>query len=132
MPQDTASGANALPKVREHFGERRRVGGIGHIYRVIGQIDDRTAMIHLEKTGEDLRYPWLDVERDSFASDPPRPDMARYAELIGQYRTIGTAGPTYEVTGIVDEHRAKIWIVAEEGDEDYPIDCVLLDPMHVD
>ena len=113
-------------------GQRRRVGGIGQVYRILEIVDAVTVLIHAEQTDEDLPYPIADALLDPFASEPAAPDMARFEKLVGQFRSIGPDGPTYEVVSITDSTCARIWIIPEDDDEDYDIEDILLDPISND
>jgi hypothetical protein len=110
-------------------GQRRRVGGIGQVYKIMSLLDADMTMIHTEKTDEELTYPVSDALLDPLADDQPCADPTRYAKLVGQCRSIGTAGPTYEVVSVAADGSAKIWIIPEDGNEDYEVENILLDPM---
>jgi hypothetical protein len=48
--------------------------------------------------------------------------------LIGELRSIGPDGPTYEVLSIIDRDTARIRILESERDVDYPISEIVKDP----
>jgi hypothetical protein len=50
------------------------------------------------------------------------------SSLVGELRSIGMDGPTYEVLRILDEKRALIRILESERDVSYPIVEILRDP----
>ena len=52
----------------------------------------------------------------------------RHHELVGQLRSIGPDGPTYEVLRIIDDKRARIVILEAEREVDYDIEDILIDP----
>jgi hypothetical protein len=113
-------------------GQLRRVGGIGQVYRIVQFLSNDTLLIHTETSDEDLHYSSDEAELDCFESEQPRFLAGRFAKLVGQYRTIGPDGPVYQIVGIENETQARIWIVAEDEDELYRLENILLDPIAKD
>lgn len=110
------------------IGIHSRVGCVGREYEVVGIVDDATVMICLKAWDEHFRYPIAEVRQDIAGNCTKE----RFAPLVGQYRSIGPDGPNYEVVSIESSKTAKIWIVANEDNDDYDIEDILLDPIIVD
>jgi hypothetical protein len=110
-------------------GQRRRVGGIGQVYKIGSLHDDKNVLIHTEHTGQDVTYPIAEALLDPLADEPIRADMGRYSKLVGQCRSIGNAGPKYEVVSVEENGKAKIWIIPNDNYDDYDVEDILLDPM---
>ena len=49
-------------------------------------------------------------------------------DLIGQIRTFGPDGPAYQVVRFLDAETAKIRILENEEDTEYPISSIISDP----
>lgn len=109
-------------------GKSSRLGGTGQQYHVVGMSDANTAFIEIKTWDEPLPYPVSAIALDLAGVC----SSERFLPLVGQYRTMGPDGPTYQVVSIADERTAKIWIVAEDDDEDYRIEDILIDPMAID
>ena len=122
--QERPSAADATRLV----GARGRVGGVGQEYEVVGMADATTVLVEVKTWDEPLRYPTAQVELDLAGVC----SKDRFQSLVGQYRSIGPDGPEYEVVSIESPTRAKIWIVANEDNDDYDIEDILLDPIVYD
>ena len=107
------------------IGVRARVGGIGQEYEIVGVIDDRYVTILPERWGEHVPYPIAEVRMDVAGIVGTK----RYVKLVGQVRSIGTAGPKYEVVSVDDAGKAEIWIIANDENDEYEVEEILLDPL---
>ena len=126
MAQKTVERRNAAaPDPSTLLGKRGRVGGLGHEYEVVDLVDEKTAVVHIKSWDERKLYPVADIQLDLAGAS----SKERFAPLVGQYRSIGPDGPNYEVMSIESAKRAKIWIVANEENDDYDIEDILLDPI---
>ena len=55
-------------------------------------------------------------------------NVERFQRLVGELRSIGPDGPTYEVLSIVNDKHALIRILEDERQVEYDIEDILLDP----
>ena len=123
-----AQDMSADDKARSYLGRRSRVAGLGQEYRVVGMADAATVLVEVKTWDEPLRYPTAQVVLDLAGVC----SKDRFQPLVGQYRSIGPDGPEYEVVSIESPTRAIIWIVANEDNDDYDIEDILLDPIVYD
>lgn len=107
------------------LGVQSRVGGIGQDYQVIEIVDEMTALIQVASWAEPLRYAVTDIDLDVAGTCT----RERFIPLLGQYRSMGPDGPEYEVVSIDSSIQAKIWVVGDEGNQDYEIQDILIDPI---
>ena len=120
MAQDVPS----ADKSQTYVGAHSRVAGVGQEYEVVDIIDDATALIYAKRYEERVPYPLAEIEADLAGVK----GVARYGMLVGQVRSIGPAGPKYEVVSVDELGGAQFWIIPNDENDPYDVEDILLDP----